>query len=86
MNEETEFELAPETVLEIKDRLLKQIEEEDTGQILMGLMAAMVEVIVTTGPNLEGALHAVANISVSMAESIKCCDEAGLCNWNSTRQ
>jgi len=86
MNEETEFELAPETVLEIKDRLLKQIEEEDTGQILMGLMAAMVEVIVTTGPNLEGALYAVANISVSMGASIKACDEAGLCNWNSTRQ
>ena len=86
MNDNVELELVPDNVLEIKNRILNEIQEEQTNFVVMALMSAMVEVIVTTGPNLDAALKTVAHMAVSLAESIKACDEAKLCNWNETLQ
>lgn len=86
MNDNIQLELVPDNVLEIKNRILNEIQEEQTGLVVMALMSAMVEVIVTTGPSLDIALKTVANLAVSIAESIKACDEAKLCNWNETLQ
>lgn len=86
MNDNMQLEMVPENVLEIKNRILSEIQQEQTGLVIMALMSAMVEVIVTTGPNLDAALKTVAHMAVSLAESIKACDEAKLCNWNETLQ
>lgn len=80
------FELMPNEVIEIKDRILNEVEMEETSKIVMALMSALIEVIVRTGPSKSSALETVAGISISMAESIKACDAARMCNWNDSVQ
>jgi len=80
------YELMPDEILKIKDRILDEIGIEETSKIIMALMSAMIEVIVRTGPSKSSAMETVAGISISMAESIKACDSAGMCNWSESVQ
>jgi hypothetical protein len=86
MINEKEYASIPQNVIEMKDRLLKEMEEENTGTIILALMSSLIEVIVTTAPSLESALATTNHLGASMTESIKACDHAGLCNWNGIRQ
>lgn len=80
------FELVPESVIKLKDNILKELEAENTGVVIMALMSSLVEVMVTVGPSLDQVLQTVEQLKSSMEASIKACDAAGLCNWNETRQ
>jgi hypothetical protein len=80
------FELVPESVIKLKDNILKELEAENTGVVVMALMSSLVEVMVTAGPSLDQVLQTVEQLKSSMEASIKACDEAGFCNWNETRQ
>lgn len=86
MIDDDRFEVIPENVIKLKDNLLLELEAENTGVVIMSLMSALVEVIVTTGPDLEKVLETVEHLKLSMEASIKACDAAGLCNWSKTRQ
>jgi hypothetical protein len=86
MIDENEYGGIPQYVIEMKDRLLKEVEDEKTGTIILALMSTLIEVIVTTAPSLESALETTNHLGASMTESIKACDHAGLCNWNGIRQ
>lgn len=85
-DDEVMYELMSEEVLKIKDQILHNLAGETTQDVIMSLMSAMIEVVVTTGPSKESALETVAAIAVSMAASIKACDEVGMCNWNDRLQ
>jgi hypothetical protein len=86
MIDENEYGGIPQYVIEMKDRLLKEVEDEKTGTIILALMSTLIEVIVTTAPSLESAIETTNHLGASMTESIKACDHAGLCNWNGIRQ
>jgi hypothetical protein len=86
MIDEDYFEVVPDDVIKLKDNILHELEAQSTGVVIMSLMSALIEVIVTTGPNLDLCLKTVDHLKRSMEASIKACDEAGLCNWNETRQ
>jgi hypothetical protein len=86
MIDDDEYEVIPQTVVEMKDRILKEIEEEKTGTVILALMSSLVEVIVTTAPSLDAAIGTTDHLARSIAASIKACDYAGLCNWNGTHQ
>lgn len=85
-NENLMYELMPDNVLEVKDRILEEVEGESTQIIIMALMSAIIEVIVRTGPSRDSAMETVSGITLSMAASINACDEAGMCNWNDSIQ
>jgi len=86
MIDENEYAKIPQNVIELKDRLLKEVEDERTGTIILALMSSLIEVIVTTAPSLESAIETTDHLGASMTASIKACDHAGLCNWSGNRQ
>jgi hypothetical protein len=77
-----QFEDMPSNILDIKDRILEEIGMEETSKIIMSLMSALTEVMVRTAPSMASALETVDGLSISMTESIKACDSAGICNWS----
>lgn len=81
-NEEAAYEMMPDAVLEVKDRILEEMEGEATHIIIMALMSSIIEVIVRTAPSKESALETTGGIALSMAASINACDEARMCNWS----
>lgn len=84
--EEHEFALMPKEIIEVKDRILDELEGDSTATIIMALMSTLIEVIVRTAPSKESALETINHMSISMIASVKACDDAGLCEWNTKRQ
>lgn len=84
--DENQYELMPDEVLKIKDQILEVLTQQQTPNVIMALMSAMIEVMVTTGPSKQSAIDTVAQIALSMTASINACDEVGMCNWNDRLQ
>jgi hypothetical protein len=83
---EDNYEMMPDDVLKIKDKILDELGGERTHIIIMALMSALIEVIIRTAPSKESAIETSAGIALSMGASIRACDEAGMANWSEPLQ